>query len=132
MTFDANPAGLMIDGRMVPDGTDLRSTLHQLLTTGIRRRVEADWKRTSTAQTITWRSSPCHACSSPCLRTPNRRSNPILGEVGVGITFVDNNDLYIMRANGRGLRRIIDTPARDPADTTWKTVGGPSWLPGLR
>ena len=51
---------------------------------------------------------------------------------GKHITFVDNNDLYVMRPNGRGLRRIIDTPVQTPAETSWKTLGGPSWLPRLR
>jgi Tol biopolymer transport system component len=47
------------------------------------------------------------------------------------ITFVDNYDLYVMRSNGRGLHRIVDTPRRDPAATTWTTIERPAWLPSL-
>jgi hypothetical protein len=46
MAIDANPGGLMVDGRLLPDGMDLRSTLYELLTSReFRRRLEHDWKR---------------------------------------------------------------------------------------
>ena len=48
------------------------------------------------------------------------------------ITFIDNYDLYVMRSNGRGLRRIVDTPRRDPTATTWSTIEGAAWLPRTR
>jgi len=51
---------------------------------------------------------------------------------GRRITFIDNNDLYVMDQRGHGLRRIVDTPKRDPASSTWTTLDLPSWLPRLR
>ncbi len=46
MAIDANPAGLMVDGRLIPDGVDLRSTLYELLSSReFQRNLEAGWRR---------------------------------------------------------------------------------------
>ena len=46
MAIDSNPAGLMVDGRLIPDGVDLRSTLYELLTSReFQRNLEAGWRR---------------------------------------------------------------------------------------
>jgi hypothetical protein len=44
MAVDFNPDGLMVDGRVLPDGMDLRSTLFELLTSReFQRRIEGVW-----------------------------------------------------------------------------------------
>ena len=46
LAIDANPAGLMVDGRLLPDDMDLRSTLYELLTSReFQRKLDSGWRQ---------------------------------------------------------------------------------------
>ena len=57
--------------------------------------------------------------------------DPTWSPDGRYIAFVRDHDLYVMRSNGRGLRRLIDVPEEDPNDPTrqWTELSSPSWQP---
>lgn len=50
---------------------------------------------------------------------------------GKYIAFIRNYDLYVVRSNGRGLRRVVDAPDQDPDDPNrkWTELSSPSWQP---
>jgi WD40-like Beta Propeller Repeat len=50
---------------------------------------------------------------------------------GKYIAFIRNYDLYVVRSNGRGLRRVVDAPDQDPNDPNrkWTELSSPSWQP---
>jgi Tol biopolymer transport system component len=50
---------------------------------------------------------------------------------GKYIAFIRNHDLYVIRSNGRGLRRVVDAPDQDPYDPNkkWTELSSPSWQP---
>ena len=53
---------------------------------------------------------------------------------GKYIAFIRDHDLYLVRSNGRGLRRVVDAPDQDPDDPTkkWTELSSPSWQPVRR
>jgi hypothetical protein len=50
---------------------------------------------------------------------------------GEYIAFIRNHDLYVVRSNGRGLRRVVDAPDqdRDNPNKRWSELSSPSWQP---
>ena len=47
------------------------------------------------------------------------------------IASIRDEDLYVMRSDGRGVRRVIDAPQYDPdhPDRAWAALSAPSWQP---
>jgi Tol biopolymer transport system component len=60
-----------------------------------------------------------------------RSSSPTWSPDGRYIAFLRDDDLYVMRSSGGGLRRLVHTPAPDPArpGRPWATLGAPTWQP---
>jgi Tol biopolymer transport system component len=58
-------------------------------------------------------------------------SEPAWSPDGKYIAFIRNYDLYVIRSNGRGLRRVVDAPAQDPdhPNEKWTELSSPSWQP---
>jgi Tol biopolymer transport system component len=58
-------------------------------------------------------------------------TEPAWSPDGKYIAFVRDYDLYVMRSNGRGLRRVVDAPDEDPdhPDRKWTELSSPSWQP---
>jgi hypothetical protein len=50
---------------------------------------------------------------------------------GEYIAFIRDYDLYVMRSNGRGLRRLIEAPDLDVErpSSGWSQLGSPAWRP---
>jgi Tol biopolymer transport system component len=49
-----------------------------------------------------------------------------------GYAPTDDDGLYVMRANGRGLRRVVEAGSTTSSDgelVEWEVVGPPSWQP---
>ena len=59
-------------------------------------------------------------------------SHPVSSPEGRYIAFGRSYDLYVMRANGHGMRRVVDASSLldlDQPDRPWSEVSGPSWQP---
>jgi Tol biopolymer transport system component len=72
---------------------------------------------------------------------PRRFSHPAWSPDGRYIAAIggegkaDDHGLYVMRPNGRGLRKVVDarrTMSRDGELREWEVLGPPSWQPLLR
>jgi len=61
--------------------------------------------------------------------TQHGGSQPVWSPDGKYIAFVNNNGLYVIQRNGRGLRRVATVPRVSPASTTWLVLSSPSWQP---
>jgi Tol biopolymer transport system component len=72
----------------------------------------------------------------PITKGPRHYSNPAWSPDGRYIAVVgsdeDDHGLYVMRPNGRGLRKIVDaqrTMSSDGELLEWEVLGPPSWQP---
>ena len=65
------------------------------------------------------------------LRRLTRRSGyaPAWSPNGKWIAFIRANDLYVVRAAGGGLRRLVNAPTRDPLDPRGGFVTSVDWQP---
>ena len=65
------------------------------------------------------------------LRRLTRRGgyNPAWSPDGAWIAFTRDGDLYVVRTNGQGLRRLVDAPSRDPLDPRGGYVASLDWQP---
>jgi hypothetical protein len=58
-------------------------------------------------------------------------NEPAWSPDGKYIAFIRNYDLYVIRSNGRGLRRVVDATDQDPdrPNKEWTELSSPSWQP---
>jgi len=55
-------------------------------------------------------------------------AEPAWSPDGKDIAFIRNNDVYVIRRDGRGLRLVVRGPS-SPIATEWFVLGSPSWQP---
>jgi Tol biopolymer transport system component len=72
----------------------------------------------------------------PITEGPRRYRNPAWSPDGDYIAVIggdeDDQGLYVMRPNGRGLRKVVDaqrTTSSDGELLEWEVLGPPSWQP---
>jgi Tol biopolymer transport system component len=57
-------------------------------------------------------------------------SDPAWSPDGKYIAFIRDQDLYVMRANGKGLRRVVDGTDQDlDRPGPWAYISAPTWQP---
>jgi Tol biopolymer transport system component len=56
-------------------------------------------------------------------------TQPAWSPDGKYIAFIRHSDLYVVRQDGQGLRRVVSVPARSPTATEWYVISSPSWQP---
>ena len=65
------------------------------------------------------------------LRRVTRRGGyaPVWSPDGQWIAFIRAGDLYVVRATGQGLQRLVNAPTRDPLDWRGGFVTSVDWQP---
>jgi Tol biopolymer transport system component len=56
-------------------------------------------------------------------------AQPAWSPDGKYIAFIGNNGLYVIRRDGRSLRRIVSIPPYSLTSTKWLVISSPSWQP---
>ena len=67
----------------------------------------------------------------PTFKSHDRGSAPVWSPDGRYIAFLRENGLYLMRPDGRGMRRIVAARLQDPDNPqrVWTDLRAPSWQP---